>query len=151
MWERTGHKSKAGRSPVVHREHRYIFGGGSAAPVSGYAVRQNRRTARRRFSMFNIIVAVFALGVTAVLYIHNIIVINQLVVEVNTLQERYQRQLKANEALQAEINGKGSLKQIGEYATTNLGMIYPQEQPQWIPVDGGLHDRAEKVREEIGE
>jgi|WetSurMetagenome_2_1015567.scaffolds.fasta_scaffold124047_2 cell division protein FtsL len=151
MWERSGHKSRAARAPVVHREHRYIFGGESTTAVSGYVVRQNRRTTRHRFSTFNLILAVFALGLIAVLYIHNIIMVNQLVVDVNTLQDRYQRQLKVNEALQAEINGKGSLKRIGEYATTNLGMVYPQEQPRWIPVEGDLHDRAEKVREEIGE
>lgn len=151
MWERSGHRRSDGRRPVVHREHRYIFGGEHTTAVSGYVVGQNRRSTRRRFSTFNLILAVFALGLTVVLYIHNIIVVNQLVVDVNALQERYQRQLKINEALHAEINGKGSLKRIGEYATSNLGMIYPQEQPQWLPVDAGLHDRAEKVHEEIGE
>jgi cell division protein FtsL len=122
MWERSGHKSTTGRTPEVHREHRYIFNGEPAPSVSGYVVRQNRGTIRRRWSTFNIILALFILGAAIVVYIDNIIVVNRLVVEVNALQAKVQRQLETNAALQAEVNRKASLERIGKIASESLGM-----------------------------
>ena len=151
MWERSGHKSVAARSPVVHKEQRYIFNGEPTAAVSGYTVRQNRRTMRRKFSTFNVMIAVFTLGILVVLNIHNIIVVNSLVVEVNALQEKIQEQIKANNTLRAEVNSKASLDRIGRSASESLGMQYPDHQPQWFAIDPDLHDRAERIREERGE
>jgi cell division protein FtsL len=152
MWERSGHKHGAVRTPEVHREQRYIFNGEPPAPtVSGYAVRQNRRTVRRRRSPFNIILGLFVLGFVVVLYINNIIVVNQLVVDVNTLQSKYQKQLDSIALLQGQVNSRSSLDRIGKIATEDLGMQYPQEQPQVLPEDASLRERAEKVRQELGE
>jgi len=135
----------------VHKEQRYIFNGEPSAAVSGYAVRQNRRTVKRPFSTFNVMIAVFTLGALVVLYIHNIIVVNRLVVEVDALQEKIQEQIKANERLQADVNSKASLDRIGRSASEHLGMIYPQDQEQWFAVDPDLQERAAKIREELGE
>lgn len=151
MWERSGHKGGTVRVPEVRREQRYIFNGEPSAAVTGYAVRQNRRTARPTFSIFNVILAVFTLGFLVVVYIHNIIEVNRLVVEVTSLEERIQRQTDANKTLQAEVNSKASLDRIGTSASEMLGMSYPQEQPQWFVIDADLHDRADRVREELGE
>jgi cell division protein FtsL len=151
MWERGGHKRQAVREPVVYKENRYVFNGESRASVTGYAVRQNRRTVRRKFSTFNVILAVFGLGVLIVLYVHNIIVVNRLVVEINTLQEQIQEQVKANSELHADVSRKASLERIGTVASEKLGMQYPHEQPTWLPIDPDLHDRAEQVRSEAGE
>jgi cell division protein FtsL len=149
MWERSGHKSSAVRVPDVHREQRYIFNGEPSPTVSGYVVRQNRRTIHRRMSTFNIILALFVLGIGIVFYIDNIIVVNQLVVDVNALQGKYQRQLETNAALQAEANRKASLERIGKIASESLGMQYAQEQPEWFTVDPDLRERAEKTRREL--
>jgi len=150
MWERSGHKSSAGRVPEVHREQRYIFNGEPSAAVSGYAVRQNRRTIHRRMSTFNILLALFVLGAAIVFYIDNIIVVNRLVVDVNALQVKYQRQIETNATLQAEVNRKASLERIGKIASESLDMIYPQEQPEWLTVDSDLHERAAQIRKELG-
>lgn len=150
MWERSGHKSSAVRVPEVHREQRYIFNGEPSAAVSGYAVRQNRRSVSRRISTFNIILAIFLLGIAIVAYIDNIIVVNKLVVDVNALQGRYQRQIETNAALQAEVNRKESLERIGKFATESLGMQYPQQQAEGISVDADLRDRANRIRRESG-
>jgi len=151
MWERSGHRNSDVRVPEVHREQRYIFGGEPSPAVSGYAVRQNRRSVRRTFSTFNIIVALFALGFLVVLYIDNIIVVNQLVVDVNTLQHKYQRQSDSNATLQADVHRQSSLEQIGKIATGELGMQYPKEQPQLVPRNSELQERAEEIRRELGE
>ncbi len=150
MWERSGHKSSAGRVPEVHREQRYIFNGEPSAAVSGYAVRQNRRTIHRRMSTFNILLALFVLGAAIVFYIDNIIVVNRLVVDVNALQVKYQRQIETNATLQAEVNRKASLERIGKIASESLDMIYPQEQPEWLTVDSDLQERAAQIRKELG-
>jgi cell division protein FtsL len=150
MWERSGHKSGAVRVPEVHKEQRYIFNGEPSAAVSGYAVRQNRRSVTRRISTFNIILALFVLGIVIVAYIDNIIVVNRLVVDCNALQGRYQRLSETNATLQAEVNRKTSLERIGKLATESLGMQYPQEQPQWVTVDPDLRDRANSIRRESG-
>jgi cell division protein FtsL len=151
MWQRSGHKNGGARVPEVHREQRYIFNGAPSPTVSGYAVSQNRRTIRRKTSTFNIIIGLFVLGALVVLYIDNIIVVNRLVIEVNQLQTKYQKQLDTNAALQADVHGKSSLDRIGKIATDELGMQYPQEQPQAVPQDDDMHDRAERVRRELGE
>ncbi len=101
-------------------------------------------------STFNIILALFVVGIGIVFYIDNIIVVNQLVVDVNALQGRYQRQLETNASLQAEVNRKASLERIGKIASESLGMQYPQEQPEWFTVDPDLQERAEMTRRELG-
>jgi cell division protein FtsL len=151
MWERSGNRSGPVRVPEVHREQRYIFGGEPSPAVSGYAVRQNRRSVRRTFSTFNIIVALFALGLLIVLYIDNIIVVNQLVVDVNTLQRKYQRQIDSNATLQADVHRQSSLQRIGDIATGQLGMQYPHEQAQTIPQNPDLEERTKQVHRELGE
>ena len=151
MWERSGHKRGSGRAVEVQREQRYIFNGEPGTAVTGYAVRQNRRTERKRMSTFNSIVILFVVGALIVLYIHNIIVVNRLVVEVNALQARLQRQTEATAALQAEVNRKQSLERIGKMATETLGMQYAQEQPEWIAIPPDLQKQAERVRKELGQ
>ena len=151
MWERSTHKQAASRTPEVQREQRYIFNGEPSAVVTGYAVRQNRRTIKRRLSTFNIIIGLFVLGTIIVLYIHNIIIVNQLVVDVSALQGRYQRLVDTNAALQAEVNRKESLERIGKIASESLGMQYAQEQQQWFETSGDIRDRAAKIRKELGE
>jgi cell division protein FtsL len=151
MWERNTHKHGPVRTPEVQREQRYIFNGDRKAEVAGYALRQNRRTVRRKLSTFNVIVGLFIFGTLIVLYIHNIITINQLVVDVNTLQGRYQRQVESNAALLAEVNRKASLERIGKLASESLGMQYAQEQQQWFNTPDDIASRAAKIRKELGE
>lgn len=151
MWERSGYKRGTVRPPVVYKEQRYVFNGEPTPAAAGFAVRQNRRPIRPRFSTFNVILAVFALGFLAVLYIHNIIVVNRLVVEVSALETQIQRQMETNKTLLAEVESKASLDRIGKSATANLGLQYPQRDPEWFAVDPDLHERAEQVREELGE
>jgi len=101
-------------------------------------------------STFNILLALFVLGAAIVFYIDNIIVVNRLVVDVNALQVKYQRQIETNATLQAEVNRKASLERIGKIASESLDMIYPQEQPEWLTVDSDLQERAAQIRKELG-
>ena len=105
---------------------------------------------RRRISTFHILLALFVLGIAIVFYIDNIIVVNQLVVDVNASQGRFQRLVEVNAALQAEVNRKASLERIGKIASETLGMRYAQEQPQRFTIDADLRNRADDIRKEIG-
>jgi cell division protein FtsL len=152
MWDRSVHKLAEPPPPMTAtRDNRYIFNGDRQQSVAGYAVRQNRRGARKRFSTFNVIIALFATCILIVLYINNTIAVNELLGEINTLQGKYQRQIDMNAALQAEVNRKSSLERIGRMATEKLGMLYPRSQPVWFETPDDLRDRAAEVRKEFPE
>ncbi len=130
------------------RENRYVYNGDRQTDLAGYALRQNRRPARRTISTFNIIVGLFIVCILTVLYINNIIVVNQRLAYVSELQGKLQRQLDRNATLQADVNRKSSLDRIGRIAVDELGMKYPQEQPVWFELDGDLKARAAELRQE---
>ncbi len=123
------------RPPVAEKERRYVFNGDPQARIAGYAVRPNRRAIRRTRSTFNIIVVLFGIGVVIVLYVSNILAVNQLAHEVNTLQTRYAKLVNANQLLSAELDRKSTLDRIGKIAAEQLGLKYAKEQPAWLEVD----------------
>ncbi len=152
MWDRSTHKStELPPEKTAQRENRYIFNGDRQQTVTGYAVRQSRRPTRRRYSTFNMIIALFAIGILVVLYINNTIAVNELLGEINTLQGKYQRQNDMNATLQAEVNRKSSLERIGRIAVVQLGMQYPQSQPLWFTISRELRERAAEARKEFPE
>ncbi len=118
-------------------ERRYIYGGEPrTAPAGGAtAPRVNRRVTRRRFSTFNTILLLFGVAMVIVLYVNNILTINQLAGEVGTLQARYDAVQNVNAALRADINRKSSWERIGRTATEQLGLVFPKEQPQGFNID----------------
>ncbi len=130
-------KEKPVRSPELS-ERRYVYGGTPPRRVKEtIPVKGNRKTRRQQGSLFYIIVCLVVASLLIVFYVWNKITVNRLVVEVNDMQNQYQKILNANEFLRAEINRKSSLERIGKIATTQLGLIYPKEQPVWfeVPVD----------------
>lgn len=135
-------------APAPPRENRYVYGGDRQATVAGYALRSNRRPTRRPLSTFNIILTLFVICILIVLYVNNIIVVNQRLADITELQGKLQRQLDRNAALQAEVNRKSSLDRIGRIAQEELGLRYPQEQPGWFEVDPDLLERAAELRQE---
>ena len=119
--------------------------------MTGYAIRQNRAGTRKRYSTFNIIVGLFAIGTLVVLYINNTIAVNEILGEINTLQGKYQRQLDANATILAEVNQKASFNRINGIATEQLGLANPRTQPLWFDIPEELRDRAAEVRKEFPE
>jgi len=152
MWDRSIHKTAEPPPPLAAtRENRYIYNGDRQTTVSGYAIRQNRSGTRKRHSTFNIIIALFVIGTLVVFYINNTIAVNDLLHDINTLQQKYQRQLDLNATILAEVNQKSSLKRIGGIATEQLGLQFPRTQPLWFEVPEDLRDRAAEVRKEFPE
>ncbi len=122
-------------------ETRYIYGGEPRTAVNGFAVRAQGRTKRRKFSTFNVIILLFSAGVAIVLYVNNILAVNQLAYEVDQLQDRLSAIQSMNASLRAEVDRKSSWDRIGSVATSELGLRYPSDQPQWFEVDREKLDR----------
>jgi cell division protein FtsL len=130
------------RKPELER--RYIFNG---TPRTGQAStptpsRPNRHVTRRRFSTFNTILILFGVAVVIVLYVNNILTIDQLATDVGKLETRYDAIRNTNAALRAEINRKSSWERIGRTATEQLGLVFPKEQPQGFAIDESALQRV---------
>ncbi|HXG38927.1 MAG TPA: FtsL-like putative cell division protein [Bacteroidota bacterium] len=102
---------------------------------------RNRKIAKRKVSTFNIILMLFGAATVIVLYISNIIAVDRLMMEINSLQQQHSRILSEQELLKAEVNRLSSLERINRKATEELGLVNPKEPPIWMNVD------REKIRE----
>ncbi|HEX9828897.1 MAG TPA: FtsL-like putative cell division protein [Bacteroidota bacterium] len=108
--------------------------------VSPAALYRNRKVAPRKVSTFNIIMMLFAAAAAIVLYVSNIIAVDQLMGEINTLQTQHRKMLSEQEILKAEINRLSSLERINRKAAEELGLANPKAPPVWLSID------PEKVR-----
>jgi cell division protein FtsL len=95
---------------------------------------------KKRRSTFNIVAVLFLSAIAIVLYIGNILKVNQLVVEVSQLQTQYDKIQNANSVLLAEINRKSAWERVGD-AAKQQGLTYAKERPQAFDVDEGKLDK----------
>ncbi len=108
------------------------------ANVPGYALtRQNVRRVNTKYrtKTSNIVGVLFIVATVALLYVGNVIAVNNLAKEVNDLNMRYNQIISTNEVIKAEINRKASLERISLMAQEKLGMTNPKEAPKWFEVD----------------
>ena len=124
------------------KENRYVYNGNTPLGSAGYAIRPNKKGARRKASTFNIIIGLFACGLAIILYVSNIIAVNQLAFEVGQLQAKYDKVVNSNAVLSAEINRKSGWERIARLATP-MGLKYPTEQATRFDVD---EDELEKAQ-----
>lgn len=131
--------------PVMEERPRRVYSSAAPRPMpSGIAPRQNRRAIRRRRSTFTIVLALFGVGAAIVLYVSNIIAVNHLAREVNTLQQQHDSLLHANRILSAQIDRQSALDRIGAIAVDRLGLQYATETPAGLEVD---EDRIRSIQE----
>lgn len=119
-----------------------IYGGTMPSPSSqdefarqSLAAR-NKAVKRRKQSPFNLMLMMIALAVTIVLYVGNVIAVQQLLKEVSDEQARLQQVLNDQELLKAQINRMSSLERIRTVAEDDLGLHNPKGPPQWLEIDG---------------
>ena len=74
-------------------------------------------------------------AVGIVLYISNIIAVDQLMAEINALETRYQKELMDQELLKAHINRLSSLDRIQNLAEKDLNLKTLRQPPTWLSVD----------------
>jgi cell division protein FtsB len=104
-----------------------------SSPLPG--VTRNRRTTRRKYSPFNIILSLLLIAVVSVLYISNILAVGRLSRQINDLEQIHQRMQNEQELLRAQINRLSSLERIGKDAGAALGLGTPTTTPVWLEVD----------------
>jgi len=106
--------------------------------VPGYALpKQNVRrvNTKKRAKTSNIVGILFLVATAALLYVGNVIAVNNLAKEVNDLNAKHNQIISTNEVIKAEINRKASLERISLMAQEKLGMTNPKEAPTWFEVD----------------
>lgn len=140
-------------------DDRRIYGGGMSGvePMAdpqqrtpGYAAPRGnvrRVSVKKRTKTSNIVGVLFLVATAALLYVGNVIAVNNLAKDVNDLNQKHQQILSTNEVIKAEINRKASLERISLMAQEKLGMTNPKEQPVWFEVDAA---KVADVKERIG-
>lgn len=99
--------------------------------------RVNRPFKKRKISTFNVILTLVLSAIVSVLYISNIIAVNQLAAEIGDLKSAYSTIESANEILRLETNRKSSMDRITRIAAERMNMMYPQQPPIWFEVENG--------------
>lgn len=130
-------------SPASFRPDIYPGSPASFGPVSGIPGKK-RRIIRQRVSPFTVVLLLLAAAIAIVLYIGNIIAVDQLLAEINALETQHRHILMEQEILRAQINKMASLERIQELAEKDVGLIIPKEPPVWLNID---ENRVKKVEE----
>ena len=129
-----------------------IYGGTMPAPSPQQEfVRQalssrNKPVTRRKISPFNLMLTLIGASIAIVLYVGNVIAVQQLLKEVADEQAKLQRILNEQEMLKAQINRMSSLERIRKMAEDELGLHNPKDVPQWIQIDG---DKVRDIEEQL--
>jgi len=132
--------------PPKSQQRRMIYGGTMPIPPQAELSQGttlppvNRKYTQRKISPFNIILILMGSAAVIVLYISNVIAVNQLVNDVHKSEVRLQEIQSDQEALRARINQMSSLERIRKRAEDELGLKNPADVPGWIEVD------PEKIR-----
>ena len=111
---------------------------------SGLPLQRSKRIVRRKVSPFTMVLLLLGAAVLIVLYISNIIAVDQLMNDINSMETQHQRILMEQEILKAQINRMASLERIQELAEKDLGLMTPKEPPVWLNVD---EERLRQIQE----
>jgi cell division protein FtsL len=130
------------QAEVPSQEQRYLYTEHTPSTAPQFAVRRNKKAVGRKVSTFYLIVGLFVVGISIVAYVNNIIVINRLSAEINQMQARYDKIGNTNAVLRSEINRKSGWERIGKIAGDEVGLRYPEEQPELFDVDETLMEKA---------
>lgn len=123
------------------QQRRLIYSGTMPVPPQAELPRgtiqppTNRRFTKRRVSPFNIILVLMGAAAAIVLYISNIIAVNQLVTDIHNSDLRLHEILSEQEILKAQINQMSSLEHVRKRAEEELGLRNPTDVPRWLSVD----------------
>lgn len=106
-----------------------------------------KKTRRQKIPTSNIILVLIGTAAAIVLYISNIIAVDQLMNDVHQLQAQQQKILMEQEVLKARVSQMSSLERIQKRAEAELGLQTPKQPPIWLEVDLGKIEEVEKALE----
>lgn len=92
-------------------------------------------TRKKRLSPFYLLLSLIGVALMIVLYISNIIAVDQLMKEINELDAEHHRILMDQEMLRAQVNRLSSLERVQSVAENELGLRNLRKAPVWIAVD----------------
>ena len=107
---------------------------------------RNKAVNGHKRSPFNLMLTMILIAIAIVLYVGNVIAVQQLLKEVSDKQARLQQILNEQEMLKAQINRMSSLERIRTMAEGDLGLRNPNGPPQWIQVDG---NKVHEIEQEL--
>lgn len=144
--EKTAPTARGSDSQPKRQERRLIYNGTMPPPpqmdnTPGTVVPPtNRKFARRKVKPSNFILILFATAAAIVLYISNVIAVDQLANDIHKSEVRLQDILSDQEILRARISQMSSLERVRKRAEDELGLKNPSNTPEWLDVD------QEKIR-----
>jgi cell division protein FtsL len=121
------------------------------SPASQEDFNRQTQTARtkavkkKKRSPFNVMLIMFGVAIAIVLYVGNVITVQQLLKDVSDEQARLQQILNEQEMLKAQINRMSSLERIRKMAEDDLGLHNPKGPPQWIQVNSKTIQEIQQV------
>ncbi len=120
------------RKPLAGHPH----DGFSGEKVRRSSVRMMKKGARKkRLSPFYLLLSLMGAALGIVLYISNIIAVDQLLNEINDLEAEHHRILMQQELLRSQVNHFSSLERVQSMAETELGLENYRKPPVWIEID----------------
>jgi cell division protein FtsL len=127
--------------PRIREARDMVYNGTMPAPepeakvIPMPGVTRNRRTTKRKFSPFNMILLLLSIAIVSVLYISNILAVGRLVRQINILEQTHQRLVNEQELLRAQINRLSSLERINQDVAVQFGLGTPTTPPVWLNID----------------
>jgi hypothetical protein len=129
------------------RERRYIYGGEHLASNVPISPRSNKRVSRRKINVSTFLLTLGIVAVGIILYINNILAVNQLVKETAELQATYDQLLSTNAKLEADKTRESSVEKIGAKAAQLLGMQGTADTIGEFSVDLDALEKAEAIEQ----
>lgn len=99
---------------------------------SDVMMRKNKSTSNQRPSILKLGLIIIFCTSLGLLVINNILTINSLVKEIDTLSKTYRTIKSTNEFLIAEVNKKSTYERIVPLAQQELSMFIQKTPPEWF-------------------
>jgi len=96
---------------------------------------------QRKISLFNLMIMLFVTAGIIVFFVNNIIAVNSLVVNNNTLKEDINKTVTSNNNLQTEIERLTNFDNIKNTAVDKLGLQYSVNKPKKITIERSELDK----------
>lgn len=102
-----------------------------------------RAKKKKELTTFNIVMLMIFSAVVVVTYIHNVVSVDRLLMEITTFEKREADLKQQSERLRASINMLSSYTRIQDIALNQLKLIHNRQQPLSLNVYG-ITDSQEK-------
>jgi len=93
-----------------------------------------KKAARKRISLFNLMVALLIMAAVTVFFVNNIISVNNLVLDNSNIQSEISKSISMNNGLQTEIERLSNFDNIKVTAIDKLNLSFSKNRPKKIDI-----------------